>query len=295
MPETQLQLCPEEVRLKLFRLKEIPPPSGSAQVIMRVAADDHVDLTQIVSLIEKSPELTVRILRCANSAYYGQRSQICSVREAVIRVLGLSVTKSLILAMALAGSFRLRSSTGFDKERHWFVSVTTATLAQDLSRKLLVRDKPAPGTAYAAGLIHNLGVLALLHSFPEQMEQVFTLDNLGKIRQTMIKLIGVDYRIAGGWLAQRWGLPEDLILAITHHEDPSYHSTAWPLVRLVGLSAHFAANLYQGTINQSMFSSNTQSEVVNSDDIEQSVTRLFEQVDKLKGLAQLLAGDGGQP
>lgn len=294
MPETLLQLCPEEVRLKLFRLKEIPPPSGSAQVIMRVAADENVSLTQIVSLIEKSSELTARILRCANSAYYGQRSQICSVREAVIRVLGLSVTKSLILAMALAGSFRLRPCAGFDKERHWFVSVTTATLAQDLSRKLLVYDKPAPGTAYTAGLIHNLGVLALLHSFPNQMEQVFAQDNSSNLQQAMMNLIGVDHRIAGGWLAQRWGLPEDLILTITHHEDPTYTGSAWPLVRLIGLSALFAVNLYQGTINQNTFTRYTQSDMIDNNDVEQSVLRLIEQADKLKGLAQLLAGDGGR-
>ncbi|HKK01946.1 MAG TPA: HDOD domain-containing protein [Desulfuromonadales bacterium] len=292
MTATQPLLSSEDVRLKLFHLKEIPPPSGSAQIIMNVAADDHVDLTKVVSLIEKSPELAARILKCANSAYYGQRSQIYSVREAVIRVLGLSVTKSLILAMALCSSFRFRPCEAFNKELHWFTSITTATLAQDLSRKLLAREKPAPGTAYTAGLIHNLGVLALLQAFPQQMEQVFTQNSSEKIRQAMIQLIGIDHQIAGGWLAQRWGLPDNLVCAITHHENPSYHDTSWPLVRLIGLSAQIASGLYHGGVTKVMHSPYIENEIVAQEDIEEAARRILDQIDKLKGLAQLLSGEG---
>ena len=175
-----------------------------------------------------------------------------------------------------------------------FISVPSANRAQALSHNRWVQEKPAPEAAYTAGLIHNLGMLALVHAFPEQMERVLNQKNPDDSHRLLAQSIGIDYRTAGGWLAQRWGLPEELVLTITHHENPSYRGAAWPLVQLVGLTSQMATALYQGNVKRALTSSRPGDELVAAADSEQAVTRLFEQADKLKGLAQLLAG-GGHP
>ena len=93
----------DEVRSRLLRLGDISPPPAIAHELIRLVRDDHADIQALVQIVEKSPEVTARILRWANSAYYGERKRIAFVRDAIIRVLGVSTAKSLLLAQALAG------------------------------------------------------------------------------------------------------------------------------------------------------------------------------------------------
>jgi len=282
-----LEMMTQEARLRLFKLKEIPPPSGMAQEVIRIAADDMVDISKLVNVIEKSPELTARILRCANSAYYGQRKHIATVKEAIIRVMGLSLTKSLVLAMALAGPFDFSRCPNFDPQRYWFVSVVSGSLSQELAKHLAIKEKPDPASAYTAGLIHNLGLLALVHAFPKEMSNALEIDDPVTIQENIFKLLGMDQLVAGAWLAQRWGLPEELILVILHHRDPSYRGQSWPLVNLIGLTSLLAEGLYSG---QPIPSTKIFPEVLIPDqDVEKVVNQFAEHVEAIKDLASLLA------
>ena len=158
----------------LRKIRQIPPPDAIAQEIIRVVSNDQLDLIDLVSVIDKSPTITANILRCANSAYYSQRREISTVREAIIRVLGLSITGSLALAMSLSSHFKTEKNTNFDRERYWFNAVTTAGISQEMAHHVRVRTKPDPATAYTAGLLYNIGLQALLYVFPEQMETILS-------------------------------------------------------------------------------------------------------------------------
>ena len=287
MDNQVLDMMTQEARLRLFKLKEIPPPSGMAQEVIRIAADEMVDISKLVNVIEKSPELTARILRCANSAYYGQRKHIATVKEAIIRVMGLSLTKSLVLAMALAGPFDFSKCPNFDPQRYWFVAVVSGSLCQELAKRLAIKEKPDHAWAYTAGLIHNLGLLALVHAFPKEMNSALETDDPATAQENIFKLLGMDQLVAGAWLAQRWGLPEELVLVILHHKDPSYRGQSWPLVNLVGLTSLLAESLYTG---QSVSYPSICPEVLIPDqDVEEVVNQFAEHVEAIKELASLLA------
>jgi HD-like signal output (HDOD) protein len=292
MPDLKMTPLSEKLHLRLLQLREIPPPAGTAREVMRVTGDDQIDLKEVTGVIEKSPELTARILRCANSAYYGQRKNIQSVKEAVVRVLGLSVTKGLILAIALSRSFQLRSCPNFQSERYWFVAVTTANLSQELSRRLKVLEKPAPGMAYTAGLIHNLGILAMVQTFPEQMKQVFAQKDDNSAIRLMDELLGINHYMAGSWLAERWGLPKELVRVIAHHNDSHYRGPDWPLVNLIGLAAKIGDNLYAGQVPKGLPPSWPEGFLVTSFNVNAAVDRLTREVEQLKDLAHLLARNG---
>jgi HD-like signal output (HDOD) protein len=257
---------------------------------IRILGDDRADLGEVVAIIEKSPEFASRILRCANSAYYGCHGKVDSVRDAVIRILGLSMTKSLILATALADSFGL-SCQGFSRERFWFGSVACAQLSHDLADSLLTTEKPKPAAAYTAGLLHNLGLLALIHTFPEQMEQAL-IDSRG--RDSSSKAIetatGLSPAQAGEWLGMRWGFPEILTRVMSSHRDPDYQGTGWPLVRLVGLAAQIADGIFTANPQQPA-PSNFPVDFLNSEVAGAAVARLTQQRDELLELAHLLANN----
>lgn len=232
-------------QLKLFRLKEIPLPAGPAMAALRMASDELVDLTDLAKVINHSPELTLRILRCANSAYFGQRRQIAHVEEAIIRVLGLALTRSLVLTLAVAQPFNLAACPRFDTDRHWFVACATATLAERLIGHLHIDRHIPPGTAYTAGLLHNLGLLALVHVFPQETDVVLRASGEGRPGPELRAALGIGPREAGAWLARHWGLPEVLARVMANHEDLNYRGEDWPLAHLIGLTKLPAESLYR--------------------------------------------------
>ncbi|MDY0270332.1 HDOD domain-containing protein [Trichloromonas sp.] len=231
----------QDPRSRLFRLQDLALPSPMAQEILAVLADDQADLEEVAAIIETYPELTTRILRCANSAYYGHRGKIQSVAEAIIRVLGLSMTKALALSLSLESLLRVESCPAFREERHWYLSVLSAHLARALTPLRNGEPHPSPGAAYAAGLLHDLGIRALAALFPAEMQRVFTAET-GDQRALMRELLGMDAEQAGAFLARRWGLPEPLCQAIALCRSPLAEVRDNPLAEGVAIAVVLAEN-----------------------------------------------------
>jgi len=280
-----------DLQRRLFRLQEIAPPSRMAQEILGLITDEQADLEQVAETIEKYPELTARILRCANSAYYGQRGKIYSVAEAIIRVLGLSVTKALVLSLTLEASFNPRSCPGFKAERYWFSSVMTASLARSLAPLMKIGEHPDPGAAYTAGLLHNIGILALVELFPEQMSQVFAEADGEAGRTLMKKLLGIDGQQAGAVLGRRWGLPDPLVQSIAYCRDSRIPSADEPLLALVQIAVRIADRLFQGTGVLDL-PHELHGGLLGSPDVEEAVGQITDRIEDLRGMAQMLAGCG---
>jgi len=279
----------DELQQRLSRLQEIAPPSVMAREILGVVIDEQADIEHVVATIEKYPELTARILRCANSAYYGQRGKIYSVAEAIIRVLGLSVTKALVLSLALKSSFHTRNCPGFKEERYWFSAVLTANLARSLAPLLLAEQHPDVGAAYTVGLLHNIGILALVELYPQQMAKVFAEPDGDAEQELMRSLLGVDAQQAGAILARRWGLPEPLVHAIAYCRDSVHPGADSPLLALLKVAVVVADRLFQGA-GVLEFPDELHGGLLAPSDAEAAVAQIAEQIEDLREMAQLLAG-----
>lgn len=288
MTEALADMPPEEeVRSKLLILSEISPPPAIAQELIRLVGNDHADIHEVVQVVEKSPELTARILRWANSAYYGQRNQIVSTRDGIIRVLGLSTAKSLLLAQALASSFEVRKLSFFPTERFWYLAVATATLGQELAQQHF-RDQLSPGIVYTAGLIHNIGLLALVTAFPGELGAVFTERGEEPIDSRIFSRIGIDPSMAGAWLGKRWGLPEELVRVIRYQKDYSYGGPQWEMVRLIGLAAVVAEHHLDGKALSDIPSECRDDRLINFTALFSVVEYLNKRFDELKNFSLLL-------
>ncbi|PLX94092.1 MAG: hypothetical protein C0620_06720 [Desulfuromonas sp.] len=272
------------------KIKQLPPPSGLCREIIQIVSDEQVDLIDLVSIINKSPAITARILRCANSAYYGQRGEITTVREAIIRVLGLAITRSLSLAMALSGNFNIQQSRLFDCHRHWFNAVTTASMAQSLSHYLLVREKPAPSTAYTAGLLHNLGLQALVHCFPNEMEKVFA-SSQGRMGDRITRELGINHHQAATLLAQSWDLPDPIVKALNSLDEDSPGSSS-PLTQLIWISSQLSDSLYLEKADP-LATIIIPEETISPDHVQKVYFDTREQLEGLHEIALLITGCGG--
>ncbi len=210
---------------ELMQIKHLPPLSTTATRLLEAVADDDISLRKLAGIIEFDPGLAARILGLANSAYFGQIQPVNSVEEAIIRVLGLEMVKSLSLSLAVAGSFDTRRCHGFDLVDYWFKALASAQLARLLSLEVK-SGKTHPEEAFLGGRFHNLGTLFLVHAFPGKYSQVLAAwDGGGDLLALEQQIIGIDRVEAGVWIARRWHLPEPAIrmmesVGVTGYDGP---------------------------------------------------------------------------
>lgn len=235
-----------DTRLEIQKLNTLPPMSMVAQELLAVFGESDLDVHRIAAIIEKDPALLARIIGLANSAYFGYPERVSNAEDAIFKVLGINIARNLAFSMVLAGPFRTSHCPAFRVDEYWTSAMVAATLAQRLARLVDVEPRPSGGNAYLAGLLHNLGLLALVHLYPVEMTRVFDrLDQeqaqgLVTIEST---LLGADHLQVGSWLGRKWHLPAFAVAAIEHHRDDSYDGEHRPLVRLIGFCAQWAGRL----------------------------------------------------
>lgn len=219
------EVCVAAVRREFTRIKHLPPLSPTATRLLEVVADPEVDVDCLSGIICQDPGLSARILGLANSAYFGQSSPINTVREAIIRVLGLNMVKSLALGIAVAGAFDTSACKDFDLHGYWHTALGTALLSRLLAERITPVQRPDADSVYLCGLLHNLGTLFLAHVLPESLSRVYAqwqkqpaLD----LRSLEQEYLETDHLQAGEWLARRWHLPDAVIQVIGYFDDENY-------------------------------------------------------------------------
>ncbi len=234
-----------DIRTKVRSLTDLPPVPAVAQRLLALLTDENVELDDVSRTIEMDPGLSARIIGLAGSAYFGSPQPIYTVKEAILRVLGLNMVKSLAISVALAGGFKVDQCNEFDIRRYWGGAMFTADLAQRLAGAVSASSggtggTPDPQIAYLSGLLHNLGLLVLTHLFPSQMAQAYAAakpDQNGSLVTAERKFLGVDHHETGSWLAHRWHLPNEVIAVMSHHHETDYRGDAWTVSLLTGMCA----------------------------------------------------------
>jgi HD-like signal output (HDOD) protein len=193
------------------------------EVVLRLEAEmarPEPSFQTVGRLVHEDPALSARFLRIANSAFYSRGKAITDITQAVLR-LGLAETRRLCLATAIISRFSEPTSPKLD--RLWVHSMAVALASQVLSS--VARKPPLVSTresGFAAGLLHDIGILALEHLFPGEYDTV-TAPALRTFRSTQEaerKAWGIGHPEIGEMLARRWELPEILCQAIAFHLSP---------------------------------------------------------------------------
>lgn len=225
-----------DVRHELLDVAHLPPLATTATQLIEVIGDPDVDLLTVARIIERDPPLAARILGLANSAFFAQTTPIAGIEQAIIRVLGLNMVKSLSLSIALAGSFKTKECKHFQLRDYWLHALGAAGLAAGVGRRLSDEAQRPADVLYLAGLLHNLGSLVLVHLRPQEMDQVYAMiangDRDGALALER-RLLGVDRWQAGQWLAFRWHLPEPVTLTLGQMANPAYTAKYLPILEVV--------------------------------------------------------------
>lgn len=232
----------DHTRQETQRLKQLPSLSPNTQRLLSSCGDPNITQTALAEILGESPTIAARLLGLSNSAFFGQQGHVHSLMGA-ISVLGLITVRSVAVSLSLSGMFRVKYCPHFKAERFWTSSIMTALMANEINAHIRGELRPAADSVYMAGLLHNIGLLALVQLYPVKMELAFIAyeespgRNLGEYIKD--RLDATHYQ-AGVWMGSKWHLPEEILLVMEYHYDLSYRGKHWPLVLLEGLCARWA-------------------------------------------------------
>jgi HD-like signal output (HDOD) protein len=214
---------------------EIPPFRPVAIQMLRMVGKSSVSFAEVANLLKTDSVLTLELLRVANSPLFWRQREITSVHHA-IALLGLDMVRSLAVTAALRG-LTGRSANG-TVHACWRHSLATALACKRWSGSMGLEAE----RCYTAGLVHDIGQLALLHLFQGYEVAVeAALDRGEPLPEAEQRLFGVNHGEAGKWLLARWGCPFELQnVAALHENPPSAPSYDGALIRLVQVGSHFA-------------------------------------------------------
>lgn len=208
----------DEVRFRNFvrSLKEIPTLPAIAMKVARLCEDESSTVDQLEAVIASDPAISARILRIANSAFFGHSHKVDSIARAIV-LLGFDTVKSLALSTSVFNLFAHPNKTRLDHHEFWLHSIACGRAAQLIAQDSIPRAYHS--SIFLAGLLHDIGKLILDYWFTEQYSRV--LED-AKARQCCLwesedRILGFDHAAAGGWLAKGWGLPDSLADPIARH------------------------------------------------------------------------------
>jgi HD-like signal output (HDOD) protein len=193
------------------------PPAIISEVLSLLNQEDSSS-AKLSQIILKDPNLTARVLKIANSTFYGYRGQVNNVNQAVM-IMGQNMVKCLVLSISIYDQV-VSTDPGKEKEfnRLWQHFLETATAAKNVA--LSIRYEMLE-EAYIAGLLHDFGRLFLLRYFAKEVFQANRLLAEGvPLIEAERRLLGTDHQEIGGFIASRWNLPISLIQAIGNHHPP---------------------------------------------------------------------------
>ncbi len=204
-----------DLRNRIEKLGDLPTLPHVVQRLATMIGRPNVSTEEIGSIIEKDQVLAAKVLRLANSPFYGFPSRIGSVSHAVI-VLGFNVVKGLTLC---ASALNIMKDAGMDQL--WRHSLGVAITANLLATRLEIKN---PEELFVSGLLHDIGKVVLYVTWSDVghcIKDAHTTQDDRPLFEVEQQLTGLTHADIGGYLAGAWHLPVTLREPILYHHTPT--------------------------------------------------------------------------
>ncbi len=220
------------------RLYSLPDICFRLQEAIQRQATVH-DIADLVAL---DPALSVRMLRLANSSFYSFPGQVDTVSRAV-RLIGTNELYNLALATSAVATFARIPRQLLDMDGFWQHSVYTGLIARTLGRKLGFRNGER---LFAAGLLHNIGLLVLIEQRPEAVGRVLAAYTTTAHAHAENNELGFTFADCGAALMESWRLPTTLTQVVKCQHDPEQAGPDTVAATLVAFGTFGARHLLAG-------------------------------------------------
>ncbi len=201
---------------KLIEIENIPTLPAIMNRLLDAVEDADTSADDLTAILERDMAISARVLRLANSAFYGLRHRVDTIRRAVV-VVGFQAVRMLALATSVFDALSRHRQFAFEPEEFWMHSLGTAKAAQLLARR--IPGKESPESCFTAGLLLNIGKYCMALALKEQYTEYVKLAEKNSRRLCDIELeaIHTTHAEAGQWLAEKWRLPEMFAVVLANH------------------------------------------------------------------------------
>lgn len=226
----------------------LPAFSSSVDRLLELV-HSGASMKKVAEEVQRDPTIATRVLKIANSAFYGLSRQVATLDLAVV-LLGLRNVQSIVLGIGclqiLEGA-RLEGYPGRGFRAHSFLC---GQVARYLGR---ANRLPFQGEEFVVGLIHDIGKLVLARAFPEDTEA--SVSELRAARGTDLipmekQVFGLDHCEVGAWCAKQWKLPVLMVDAIRRHHDVGDRvEDLARLIRAADRASHWLAGIGDAAVD----------------------------------------------
>jgi HD-like signal output (HDOD) protein len=261
-----------------------------ANKVMEITQSPNVSISQIEAVVARDAGLSSKILKVANSSYYGGKN-VNTINRAIMS-LGMNSVRQLTFTAAYQQvSMHRPSAPSFDAKRFWGHSLGTAVLARGLAR--FTASAPQAEELYLSALLHDIGILMLDRLVPELLETLLQTSYAENqpLHQIGTRMMGFNHADLGAEVVRQWGFGDLISEPIQHQYDPAAAPKHQALAHIVSIAnglAHGNGLLNQGPASDvSMESIETLG--LTPDQVETVVMELICEVQEAQNTFQLVA------
>ncbi|MDR2693670.1 MAG: HDOD domain-containing protein [Chitinispirillales bacterium] len=214
----------EELQDKIKTIANLPTLPHIASRLMRIVNSPSASADTVASLVSQDISLSAKVLRLANSAFYGIPRSVNTLNNAVI-ILGFKIIQTMVLSLTVFDMFaedENKPPSPFDRDAFWDHSLRCAVIARLLAHKRKRNYALDPEEAFCAGLLHDIGKVV--------MEQYLNTDfhkalyharaNNIPVFEAEKEILGYTHCDVASWLTGTWSLPEEIEQPLVCHHEP---------------------------------------------------------------------------
>lgn len=234
-------ITPEKIQERVKTIIQLPALPTVALEVIQMVDNPKTSASKLGRLISSDQALTAKVLKIANSPFYGFPKKISTIEFAII-VIGFDALREIVISISLVNSLQKKSDTYFDAKRFWDHSIATGVIARRLARDLGYRIS---GEVFVAGILHDMGISILHRYFANEFRRIVETVRNSELSflEAEKNILQVTHADVGGWLAARWNLPDHLTEAISLHHTPASSERNKELVDIIHCADVFAARI----------------------------------------------------
>ncbi len=273
------------------QLRDVPTLPVVVTRAIQVINDPDSSAKELTDLIIHDQVLAAKILKVANSAYYGLPSKINNLNRA-ITLIGFDEVKRMIAPILLFNTFRdFKNNEYFSSRDFWVHSLAVADACEILVDK--TNQPQNTGEARVVGLLHDVGRLILVGVLQIHFIKVMKKVSMGvDVLQAEEGILGLDHARIGAKIAESWNLPESVVNIIKYHHDPENAGEYSNLAEIVCMADYLANELNIKSLvigeRKSVPDYIRDRFIQEKDDLDIILTKLETEVEKAKTLVAII-------
>lgn len=200
-------------------VNDLPALPGVVVRVMELTEDANATIYDINQVLNQDQAMTAKVLKMANSAFYGFPRRISTVTDATI-FLGFKTIRSIVLAASISDMLSQElEGYALAPGELWRHSQCTAMASREIAKKT---GGITPDLAYTAALLHDIGKLVLNRDMKEAYQDIVKMADADKVSfiEAEDRILGFNHAVVGARIAEKWSLPAELVEAIEKHHNP---------------------------------------------------------------------------